>query len=116
MTPQNKPTFENATKETLSNFNNHLKLQHKQKIANSAGYIDSEICQIMSEILNLPKEKIAENIDLFKNINHQAFNALFYLGKIKTKQGIISATHSLEFVYNFNKGVDNYLDRSKPKK
>ncbi|MES2677891.1 MAG: hypothetical protein V4612_06255 [Pseudomonadota bacterium] len=109
MTPRNKPNFEATTKKALGNFNDHLKLRPKKRESNSPKYADSELCQIMSEIFNISEDKIFENIDLFKNINRQALNALFYLSKIKTKQGLISATSSLEFVYNFNKGIDDYL-------
>jgi len=108
MTPKNKPTLrKNTTKKTIDNSNRHLELSKNKK------YSDSEIVTIMSEIINVSEEQIISNIFLFQNINNYIFNALFYLSKIKTKQGIISAIHSLEFVYNFNKGINDYANLDK---
>lgn len=102
MTPKNKPT--NTTKKITSNLNYHLRLQSNSKeLPNFIEQSDFEICQIMSEILNVSQERIAQNISLFKNINHYFTNALFYLSKIKSTQDIISAIHSLEFICNFSK-------------
>ena len=108
MTPKNKLTLrKSTTKKTIDSSNHHLELSKNKK------YSDSEIVTIMSEIINVSQEQIIENIFLFQNINNYIFNALFYLSKIKTQQGIISAIHSLEFVYNFNKGINDYANLDK---
>ena len=70
---------------------------------------DSEIYQVMATILNISEEQISDNINLFQNINNRIFTCLYYLSKMQDEQDIISATYSLEFVYNFKKGVDDYL-------
>lgn len=57
-----------------------------------------EICKIMANILNLSEGEIADNIQLFQNIDHYIYNCLYYLSKIQTKETRINAVASLEFV------------------
>jgi len=114
---KNKPSLgENTTKKTICDSNHQLESRKKiVKLINIDNDNDCDLRKIMSEILNIPKEIIFQNIHLFTKIDHSVLNSLFYLSKIKDRQDIISAVHSLEFVYNFNKGIDEYLKDSSKK-
>ncbi len=76
---------------------------------------DSELCEIMTKILEIPRKEVIKHINLFQKINHYTLNCLYYLSLMKSDQDKITAVHSLEFVYNFDQGVDKYLLGKVPK-
>jgi hypothetical protein len=89
-------------------------VKNPQKLTKNSGDLpDSEICEIMTNILNIPRQEVEKNIRLFKKTNHYILNCLYYLSQMESDQDKITAVHSLEFVYNFNKGVDKYLSGNK---
>jgi hypothetical protein len=99
------PSSYNNHSNSHSNSNNYFKNHHF--------LTNSEICFVMSKILNVAEQEVSKNIHLFQKIDHYTINCLYYLSKMNETQDKISAIHSLEFLYNFNKGIDDYLVTSK---
>ncbi len=88
----------------------------KSETANfSKNPLDSDLCNVMSKILNIPSKDIEKHIHLFRKIHQHTLNSLYYLGKLKNDQDKISALYSLEFVCNFHERVDEYLTGNKLK-
>ncbi|MFT5703161.1 MAG: hypothetical protein ACJAZX_001216 [Rickettsiales bacterium] len=79
------------------------------KPAQNRENFDAQICEIMPKILNISEEDILQNSHLFEKIDRKMLNALYYLSKINSLEGKNNAVHSLEFVYRFNMGIDEYL-------
>ena len=78
----------------------------KYKVGNLSGYThgfsDEEICKIMGKILNVPKKRIADNIDLFYEMKPYIINALYYLSQMKTPETMLDAVYVLEYLLSLN--------------
>jgi DNA polymerase III gamma/tau subunit len=62
-----------------------------------------EVIEALSTILKIDKEKLLSNTDLFSNMSPYVKNVMHYLAQMKDEQMLISASHSMELVLNFNK-------------
>ena len=62
-----------------------------------------ELCQIISKVFNVSELEAAQHYFLFEKMSPTIKNCLYYLSKIEDEDLQISASLSLEFLFNFRK-------------
>lgn len=101
-----KPTLRQLTTKPALRLLEELPQTNPTFMQNIKTTTDSELCEIITKILNISRREVIQNIDLFRKINYYTLNSLYYLSKFENDQDKITALYSLEFVYNFHERVD----------